>query len=214
MLEELKFNGWCEISSDSSTDKQLLDLASQIGRIYAHPNGNLIDQIIPKTKSQSTKNTFSYNYQLEAFPFHTDTAFWNLPARFVLLSNATSSNVATTIIHINQLLASLTDKEKNVMSNAIFLLKTPTANFYTKLLNKVNNKPFFRFDPNCMKAMNKDAMAATEIIKFKLEAISVNRITWERQKILIFDNWNTLHAREIIGCDRKRMLKRIYINEI
>lgn len=214
MLEDLKFTGWCVIYSASNTDKQLIDLASQIGRIYLHPNGDLIDQVIPKSKIQSIKNTFSYNYQFEAFPFHTDTAFWNLPARFVLMSNAIASNTATTIIHTNQLFTSLSDKEKNILSNAVFLLKTPTANFYSKLLNKLNNTSFFRFDPNCMKAMNKDAIEAKEIIKIKLEAIPVNRITWERPKILIFDNWKTLHARESIGDDSERLLKRIYINEI
>lgn len=210
--DELNLHGWCEIPVHLKNENELIDIANRIGKVLKHPNGNMIDIIKPKMKSEAIKNSFSYNYEYGVFPLHTDTAFWNIPARYVLLSNDKSSNTATTIVHTNEFIKLLSDKELQEIKKSIFVVKTQNANFYTKIINRNAQDFFFRFDLNCMKPVNSSAENIKEIFESKVSLFSMKKICWDDPKILVFDNWKTLHGRDAIGEDKNRKLKRIYIN--
>ncbi|MYY47045.1 hypothetical protein EH153_03520 [Elizabethkingia anophelis] len=209
-LHQLNSKGWIEFSS-STDDDILVDLSKKIGEIIVHPNGNYIDYLKPKNKEEATKNTFSYNFELDKFPFHTDTAFWELPARFVLLSCENKSDTGTTFVTFNDIYKDLTSLEISELRKSIFLIKTTTKNFYTSFLNKHLNQEFIRFDSNCMKPVNKSAKTTLEIIDEKLNKLAINKITWDKPKVFVFDNWKILHGRESVKNNENRILKRIYI---
>jgi hypothetical protein len=209
-LEQLNKIGWTEFHSINK-DEELIKIAKSLGEILIHPNGKKIDYLKPKTKSIAIKNTFSYNFGLGEFPFHTDTAFWEQPAKYVLLSNGTLSKTATTIITYDQLLKLLTPLEISELKKSIFLVKTPSRNFYTSIINGSFNREYIRYDNNCMKPINKSAILSIGIIQEKLNKISPKKISWDNSKVLLLDNWRTFHGREFLKEDEIRILKRIYI---
>lgn len=209
-MKQLQKNGWIEIDY-SNYDEDLINIAKEFGTIINHPNGSIIDYIRPKKKTEALKNTLSYNFEYKEFPLHTDTAFWEIPSRYVLLSCENYSSTATTIIKSEELINLLSIKELSEFKNSIFLVKTQNSNFYTSILSIICNIKCFRFDSNCMRPLNNSAKISEEIIKEKIQLIEVTRIIWNNPKILIFDNWSTLHGRDEVVNDEKRIIKRIYI---
>jgi alpha-ketoglutarate-dependent taurine dioxygenase len=209
-FQELKLKGWTEINS-SNEDSILINLAQRLGEIVNHPKGNIIDYLTPKNKFEAIKDTLSYNFEYDDFPLHTDTAFWKEPARYVLMSSETNNNTATTILNAKEIISLLSLKEINEIKKSIFLVKTPSYNFYTSLINKHNNQTFFRFDRNCMKPINQSAEFTNEIIEEKINMLNINKIIWDKPKAFILNNWLTIHGRESIKNDKNRILKRIYI---
>lgn len=209
-LNELNLKGWIEFYSVNN-DEYLIDISKKIGEVINHPNGKLIDYLTPKVKTEAKKNTFSYNFEHQKFPLHTDTAFWNLPARFVLMSCEDISETATTFVTYNEICKILTESELIEMKKAIFTIKTNSKSFYTSLINTYESNVFLRFDKNCMKPANKSARNIVSIIDEKLNDISINKVLWDKPKIFIFDNWRILHGRESVKNDKTRTLKRIYI---
>ncbi|MCD0456791.1 TauD/TfdA family dioxygenase [Chryseobacterium sp. LC2016-27] len=209
-LNELNLKGWIEFCS-VNIDEHLINISKKIGEVISHPNGKLIDYLTPKEKIEAKKNTFSYNFEHQQFPLHTDTAFWNLPARFVLMSCEDTSETATTFVTYDEICKILTESELVNLKKSIFLIKTANKNFYTSLINKYENNTFLRFDRNCMKPVNKSAKIAFSILEEKLNEFNINKVLWDKPKIFIFDNWRVLHGRESIKNDKTRTLKRIYI---
>lgn len=209
-LNELNLKGWIEFYS-LNNDEYLIDISKKIGEIINHPNGKLIDYLTPKVKTEAKKNTFSYNFEHQKFPLHTDTAFWNLPARFVLMSCEDTSETATTFVTYDEICKILTESELVNLKKSIFLVKTTNKNFYTSLINTYENNTFLRFDRNCMKPINKNAKIALNIIDEKLNELTIHKVLWDKSKIFIFDNWRILHGRESFKNEKTRTLKRIYI---
>jgi alpha-ketoglutarate-dependent taurine dioxygenase len=209
-LKKLNFNGWIEFNS-MTDDLTLINISKSLGGILKHPNGNNVEYLKPRYKKDSAKNTFSYNYEFDRFPLHTDTAFWEIPARFVLMSCEEASNTATTIITYEEIYKNLTPSEISELKKSVFLVKTPTKNFYTSFINKYLDHTFIRFDGNCMKPFNKSASITLDIIEDKLALLPLNNINWDKPKVFILDNWKALHGRESVKSGENRILKRIYI---
>ncbi|WP_137905824.1 TauD/TfdA family dioxygenase [Chryseobacterium sp. 2VB] len=209
-LNELTLKGWIEFCSVNS-DEYLIDISKRIGDVINHPNGKLIDYLVPKVKTEAKINTFSHNFEYQKFPLHTDTAFWNLPTRYVLMSCEGTSETATTFVTYDEICKIVTESELLNLKKSIFLIKTANKNFYTSLINTYENNTFLRFDRNCMKPVNKSAKISLNIIDEKLNELTINKVLWDKSKIFIFDNWRTLHGRESLKNEKTRTLKRIYI---
>ncbi|MBW3524684.1 TauD/TfdA family dioxygenase [Chryseobacterium sp. NKUCC03_KSP] len=164
-----------------------------------------------KDKKSAIKNTFSYTFEYGEFPLHTDTSFLQLPAKYVILSSFKSIDTSTTIININDFLRDATNEELALIKNSVYLVRTGALTFYTSLMCKANDKFIFRYDPQCMKPMNKAAMEAEELITKFSKVANKTKISWDNPKVLIIDNWQTLHGREALKENKSRTLKRIYI---
>lgn len=209
-ITQLVSDGWIEIQSQTDDDV-LIDIAKKIGQIIKHPNGKDIDYLKPKNSNIAIKDTFSYNYEMAEFPFHSDTAFWNLPAKYVLLSCEGLSDTATTFLTFEDIYKTLNPEEVIELNKSIFFVKTPTKKFYSSLINIYANQKFIRFDTNCMKPVNKSATKILLIIDNKINQLKISKIRWDQPKVFIFDNWRILHGRESVKNDENRILKRIYI---
>lgn len=210
LRQELYVNGWVIFNSPNE-DEILLEISNELGCIMMHPNGKLIDYLTPKDKFEAIKNTFSYKHGFEKFPFHTDTAFWNTPARYVLMSSKNISLTETLIIDL-EYINNLNTEEISILEKSIFLVKTNQSNFYCSILSKQNESLILRFDSNIMKAVNSYAKKAIFIIENIINNSKIHRINWDNPKVLIIDNWRTLHARSSVYNKENRILKRIYIS--
>lgn len=203
--------GWTEFKSGSS-DSELISIASEIGNILKHPNGQDVFLLKPKSENESLLGTFSNKHGLMDFPLHTDTAFYKNPARFILMHSVHSSTCDTTIIRKSDFWDLLTDMDKKKAERAIYLVKTNKERFYTSFIFKENNEYGIKYDPTCMLPFNKFAKDFDEIFQGIISGIEPMRIKWTEGKTLIIDNWKTLHGRKSAVKDTTRVLKRIYIN--
>lgn len=98
-FELLKMKGVLELEGVS--DKQdIVDLASSLGQLRTHPNGERVYILKPSDGEQSLDGTFSRLYGYSAFPIHTDTAFWSLPARYVIMAMKSSSKCGTSFLSL------------------------------------------------------------------------------------------------------------------
>lgn len=203
-------NGWIEFNSGSS-DSELISIASEIGNILKHPNGEDVFLLKPKSENESLLGTFSNKHGLQDFPLHTDTAFYKNPARYILMHSASSNTCDTTILRKSDFWDQFTDTEKKMAERAIYLVKTNRDRFYTSFIFKENNEYGIKYDPSCMMPFNKFAKNFDHIFQEVISRIEPKRIKWTDGKTVIIDNWKTLHGRKSAEKDITRLLKRIYI---
>lgn len=206
----LKEKGWTEFKS-GSTDSELISIASNIGNILKHPNGQEVFELKPKLENEALAGTFSNKHGLKDFPLHTDTAFYKRPARFILMHSVQSNTCDTTILKKIDFWNLLTDLDKKNAERAIYLVKTNREKFYTSFIFKENNEYGIKYDPTCMSPFNKYAKEFDQSFQKIISKIEPTRINWTEGKTLIIDNWKNLHGRKSAEKDITRILKRIYI---
>ncbi|MFC6268913.1 TauD/TfdA family dioxygenase [Frigoriflavimonas asaccharolytica] len=208
---QLSTNGWTEFKS-GSTDIELISIASEIGNILKHPNGQDVFILKPKLKNEASYGTFSSKHGLSNFPLHTDTAFYKNPARYILMHSLQSNNCETTILRKIDFWDLLTDLDKKKAERAIYLVKTNREKFYTSLIFNQKNESGIKYDSTCMFPFNKYAKEFDEIFQETIKKIEPIKIEWTEGKTLIIDNWKNLHGRKSAEAETNRILKRIYIN--
>jgi len=69
------------------------------------------------------KKSFSYHFEFGNFPLHTDTAFWHLPAKYLILYSDIRSNAATTLVNFNEITDKAENKLNQLLNDGIFLEK-------------------------------------------------------------------------------------------
>lgn len=67
--ERLNIDGWMEIEHISTAD-ELITFARRIGEIVPHPNGKLVNNLIPNNGQNSIPGTFSNRFGYGRFPTH------------------------------------------------------------------------------------------------------------------------------------------------
>ena len=210
---KLKEEGWTEFYSGSS-DSELLKIATKVGEIQKHPNGEMIFSLKPKLENQSVKGTFSNVCGLSDFPLHTDMAFSKKPARYVLMHSKNSNCCDTTLLPKNNFWDLLSDSEKYNAKRAIYLVKTKTEYFYTSFIFNEKSEIGIKYDSTCMFPFNKYAKEFDLSLKKVISEIEPLNLKWTDGKTIIIDNWLNLHGRKSAFNDIDRELKRIYINKI
>ncbi|GAB3838211.1 Fe(II)-2OG oxygenase family protein [Hymenobacter jeollabukensis] len=207
--ECLDKNGWCIIDYDTS-DSELIGFSSKIGEIVPE-NNSAIHKLVPKRKGSGIKDSFSYNYGFASFPYHTDTAFWDIPVRYFVLASEKISECHTLLVDSSELFKSLDQADMKILEKAVFLLKTPLGSKFVSLLFAYDGKIVLRYDPNIMMPYNKYSTCAVDIINAFLIKVNPVVVEWTGKNIAIVDNWRMLHARAEYINEEQRILKRIYI---
>ncbi|MBX9735074.1 MAG: hypothetical protein K2X37_13535 [Chitinophagaceae bacterium] len=148
-FDDLKSNGFATFS-DICSINDLIGLAKSIGKIRLHPNGEEVARLKSSDGTNSLTGTFSNVFGLAAFPFHTDTAFWELPARYVVMGMFENSKCTTNYISVSDIDKSISGELINKAEKAIYLVKTFEGSKYTIPVFRNNGVLGFRFDPNIM----------------------------------------------------------------
>lgn len=211
ILNKILQHGWVEIEN-ISTEKTLTELASVVGNILVHPNGENIATLNPSQGQKSIKGTFSNTFGLQKFPLHTDTAFWSTPTRFVMLCSFKPSLCNTEIIHIDEIWQNLNSDDKSHAKKAVYMIKTIHGQHYSSVLFQNNGVEGFKYDPCSMFPINNSAKIFDKKLKSILNELKPMEINWTGNKVLIFDNWKTLHGRGEAKIENYREIKRIYLN--
>jgi alpha-ketoglutarate-dependent taurine dioxygenase len=207
MLNE---RGWCMIDFDSSDD-ELINLARTFGFVVPDDNNNIVQYLSPKAEKQGIKGSFSYNYGLLEFPFHTDTAFWSKPARYLLMKSEFESSCNTMLIDFENILNNLNPNEISIIRKSVFQLKIFNTVRLISIPFKECDQTGIRFDPNTMFPYNEYSKRAITIINEHINDVEQVSIHWTGRNVVVIDNWRMLHSRSECLNEENRIIKRIYI---
>lgn len=210
-ISDLKEKG-VSIVENVNSRSELIALAEQLGEIKPHPNGEKVALLKSSDGVGAPCGTLSNNFGLLEFPFHTDTAFWGVPARYVVMGMFKKSKCTTNYISIDDIAGLFAGDFYKKANNSIYLSQTFEEKKYTSPLFANNGVSGFRFDPNIMLPVNDVAKFFHEELLSIIKKIKPTEMHWDGNKAIIFDNWSFLHSRSpVINEDRE--IFRIYVEQ-
>ncbi|WP_227368855.1 hypothetical protein [Halomonas sp. M20] len=208
-LSDLEDNG-VAIIDDIHSRAEVINLAKSVGVIRPHPNGEDISTLKSSDGKNSLPGTLSNIYGLSAFPFHTDTAFWGVPARYVVMGMFRKSQCTTNYISFCDIAGVISSDFRSMAEKSIYLVETFEGCKYTSPIFCRNGVLGFRFDPNVMKPANGHAKKLHGELLAAMGAIEPKKIHWNGNKAVVFDNWKNLHSRSAVKNERRELF-RIYL---
>lgn len=209
--EDLELKGWVEVDNIHSTD-ELFEIAETVGDVVRHPDGQLLNIIVPKKRSNAVSGTFSAKHGLDGFPLHTDTAFWPLPTRYIILMVDGNTENGTLVVPISLVFSRLDKFTINAANKSISIVNIPSGQHYCSTVFREGNESGFRYDSCSMVPANESAKVFNKVFTNTLNEIKPKEIMWTGRNALIIDNWKTLHGRSAISrYSKKRKLNRIYL---
>jgi hypothetical protein len=211
IFESLDEQGWYYSDPWSSVDMvaDLAQLASQLGTLApSRRNGPIIDILQPTTSDSANPKSLSSKFGLCEFPFHTDTAYWNVPSRYIALRcmDPGVSNVTTRLVPSSGL--NLSDQVLRNLQAGVFHVLNGRNSFYTSVMSDCFN---LRFDPGCMSPTSSIAHEGWDALSDSLATAIPISIDWEQGRLLVIDNWRVLHGRAALPEDSGRVLIRATI---
>src|SRR5690554_4574127 len=189
----------------------MLEVAQRIGNIFKVPTMPLIQTLTPRLKENERDNTYSGNFGVDEFPFHTDLAHWYIPPRYLFLRSVVPApDIETKLIDSNDVCDEI---EPNIMSRAHFKPRKKldrTAN-----LLKIKQGEIFRWDSVFIEPANSSADELKLLIQSALSKAKYISLNLDNKgDCLLVDNWRMLHGRNAVSkksMDRK--IERVYFNE-
>lgn len=217
MIEEcrkvLLEKGIVELDLAAFPKRDLLEIASCFGTVVPGARGELIQLLPARDKGNGSVGSFSYVKGYDAFPWHTDTAYWDMPARYLFLTSSDASPCAT-LYQSFDVVGEAIPNFDYLMSRAVFLLDIPGQKRYlSPRFEGIGCTHGFRLDFHIYRPMNEEAGRVLDEVGAFL-SVNYQRFLWTGSNAVVIDNWRFIHAREAAYEDRTRLLKRIYINEL
>ena len=209
--EPLESAGWSQIHGIYN-DADLLDVASSLGTPVQLTGGSYIKCIRPTPEAHAKPATLSATYGTGSFPLHTDTAFWPLPCRYIVMRVVGDFRRSTTVLSFTELLLNCHRTQIYNAEHSIWRIDILSRKFYCSLRFQSGNGSGWRYDAQCMQPVNLAARKMRELIPRMVKGAEQDIIKWSHDTAVVISNWNTLHGR---GPDPNqegiRELHRIYV---
>lgn len=200
-IDKLHSDGWVSLDGFSNAT----ELRDAIAVLSSSPP-ELSGRLIPRNAGSVGARSFSFYHGTSRFPMHTDTAFWPVPARFVVLMAEEASVVPTLICPPSSLDVLL---KGDASRRAVFAAKTTEGCLY-RGIRLVPNKNFVRFD-SCYMTPANDAARALASALANPSHCAIEEHLWTGRNALVVDNWRCLHGRGAAGHEPCRSLIRFYV---
>ncbi len=212
LLSMLADRGWATIQGVLTSD-DLTVIAKMLGTPVRAPTGELVKILRPRTRD-APHRSFSAAYGLGAFPFHTDTAFWALPCRYVLMRVEGDTRRATLLLDFEEIFSRLTAHERQQVQRSVWRTGLGTAGMYCSMRFATKSRYGWRVDRHVMKPANDAARYLDRLVADRLaQPDRVASVPWAQTSCLVLDNWRILHARGLPPKnERERKLLRIYVH--
>ncbi|MBB1270916.1 TauD/TfdA family dioxygenase [Shewanella sp. SR44-3] len=210
MRQDLIERGYVSFQSDSK--ESMLEVAQRIGNVFKVPTMPLIQTLTPRLKENELDNTYSGNFGVNEFPFHTDLAHWYVPPRYLFLRSVVPvADVETKLIDSNDICDGI---DACVLSRAHFKPRKKldrTAN-----LLKVKQDGMFRWDSIFIEPANSVAKELRQQIQVSLSSAKyISMYLAEKGDCLLIDNWRMLHGRSVVSTkSMDRIIERVYFEEV
>ncbi len=208
--KDLEANGFIQFSSDKNQSS--LEVAESIGRVFRVHSMPLVQTLTPREQIKEGKNTYSGNYGMEMFPFHTDLAHWYTPPRYLMLRcKNPADDVFTGIAHGNSI---FNDESMLNLKRALF-----------KPRRRLDNKSYFlrlfydgiiRWDSLFICPANTLAEEVQMRIANKIDNVDFKKVCFNSPgEVVLLDNWKVIHCRSQIPVSAKnRKIERVYLDEV
>ena len=209
-LTDLQTKGWILVDGVSSP-ADLLDLGRSLGSPLPAPNGELVKEIRRVPPGEARPRSQSAIYGFGSFPLHTDTAFWALPARYVLLRAYGDTRRPTTVKAFSELLRRCDPGIKASARNSVWLVRGGNKAFYCSSRFRSGGVAGWRYDLDLMSPANS---AATEVDRAlrPLATTEGDFIKWSSNLAAVICNWTCLHGRGVQPLDEGvRIIQRLYV---
>jgi hypothetical protein len=210
-LDELEACGWTRVAGVATTSA-MLEVAKTLGCPIPSPTGEVVKQIRVISASQARPDTLSAVHGIAEFPLHSDTAFWPLPARYVVLRVYGDVRRQTIIRPFEDILGKGDNRLRVLAETSVWVVRTPSAHFYSSMRFRLDNQIGWRYDRQCMFPAND----AAEELAATLDPVTTcgygERISWSGEEAVVLSNWKVLHGRGPAPREEhNRILERIYV---
>lgn len=204
---ELEQNLWTTFQADTPDD--MLALAKSIGQVIpSRKNSNdLIDTLTIKTKSKANPKSLSAIYGVKEFPFHTDGAYLSEPPKYVILRSPHNINNCPTLLC--KPIFTITDKK--ILTKNVWLVNGGRGKFYASIIEDIKNDYRIRFDLACMRPAIADFKSSANIMASAILSSENQKINWNENQCIIFNNWKILHSRADATNSTNRIIERVWI---
>lgn len=199
------------IINENLSNEELLALGNKLGTVVPDDNGLYIHDVLARDQQQGTKGSFSYTCGYGEFPYHTDAAFWEHPARYLILKVAQKSDCKTYYTRFENVITNSRNDLRSDIDRAVFILKTFIGQQFVPFRFCIEGDFGYRYDPNILFPYNSAAKRLVSAFEEILPLICAVEIEWTGSNFAIIDNWKGIHARGSAECDKRRILNRIYI---
>lgn len=208
---DLHTRGWVRVHGIDSKEA-MVELAKSIGNPINSPSGKLVKELRPQETKDARENTLSSKYGTGNFPLHTDTAFWPVPARYLVFRVHGDVRRPTIVRPFEDVLDRGGSKLSSLIERSVWIVRTPFVQFYASFLFRIEDTWGYRYDKQCMSPANAAAKEVEEIIQGLVLAKEGDAIDWSEGGAVIVSNWSALHGRGIQpNREKNRILERIYI---
>ncbi len=208
---ELKEIGWTLVEGVASQE-DLLELGRAVGRPVPSPNGELVKEIRRTSADEAPPGSQSSIYGTGPFPLHTDTAFWPIPARYVILRGHGDTRRPTTVTGFSDLLRDYDDDFFALADESVWIVKTSTTCCYCSLRFRNDDSIGWRYDADLMLPANDAAKSVNSVLRRLVFTGSTDEIKWSGTAAAVISNWCALHGRGPEPPDEGvRIIERLYV---
>lgn len=209
-VSQLEANGF--IFARGVHEAGLLDAVRPFGTVRMDPRSPLpVRDIRPQPPNSAKVNTLSSRYGTDAFPFHTDTAHWDKPARYLALFCVDPGEGQRATLLQDSRAWRLEEDEIELACRALW----KTGHVKPRLCMLAQRSAdgiAVRYDKDCMRPMTREARELEALVEQRINHSEKTHISWEPECLLIIDNQRMVHARgKSARADESRVLKRILI---
>ena len=195
-----------------SSQTDLLELGKALGSPVRTPNGELVKEIRRVPRNEAPPGSQSAIYGAGPFPLHTDTVFWPLPVRYVILRGYGDTRRPTTVKNFSELVRNCDTQFHVCARDSVWLVRAGSKSFYCSLQFRHGDSNGCRYDADLMVPANNAAVHVDRVLRPLVTNEVDESITWSGDKAVVFSNWTTLHGRGPQPPDEGiRVIERLYV---
>lgn len=167
--------------------------------------GDVFERLQIVSRDEARPHSLSAAHGDGAFPFHTDTAHWPVPARYLLLRSETTSSRQTHVVDIGGVIEN--SASSALLARGVFSVRNGRRSFLAPAWEPLNR--CVRFDQGCMLAANRPAREAIAVLTSLVAVAPVISVDWTEGRTLLVDNWRCMHARGVASSSERQEPRRL-----
>jgi L-asparagine oxygenase len=194
-MSGLERQGYSFARSVRETD--LIDIVQQLGDIRVDPRSPApVRDIRPQPLRSAKENTLSSRYGTDAFPFHTDAAHWDHPARYLALYCVDPGDGRRPTLLQDSLAWQLDDAENDLACRALWKTGHVRPRL-CMLAERTKGHLAIRYDKDCMCPMTAEARTLEALIEVWISRSP--KSLFEKSGMSVFSKQIAAHSDEDHG---------------
>lgn len=211
LFKKLAEDGYVTFDGHSFGDTSK-EIATNIGTVINVPGAKTVQELRPANKATLEASSYSGNYGIEEFPFHSDMAHWFRPPRYLLLCcKVPAMSVETRVVKSEDIFEG---EDIHDLRRALFRPRRRLSGRLSPL--RLFEGDFYRWDSLFIQPINKLALSLQTRIIGRLAKVSYEAVVLgDCNQCLLIDNWRTFHSRSAVTAEgMNRRIERVYLAEV